>query len=351
MRSLAEVDFFTDPTLINDPYPYFEYVREQGAVVVDSQRDVVMVTGIDEAVEVYRDTDAFSNANCVGGPFPPLPVAVEGDDITDVIEQHRRHFPMWEYMITFDGARHAAYRGLMLRLLTPKRMKENEEYMWRLADRQLDGLLRAGESEFIGEYAQPFALLVIADLLGVPEEDREAFEGELHSLKPGFVKETKRQTGRHNPLAFLEETFTRYVEDRRSSPRPDVLTQLATATFADGSTPDAVDIVRIATFLFAAGQETSARLLGSALRIIAERPDLQELLPRAPRADPRLHRGGAPVREPDQGRLPHHPTHNDARRRHDPCRQGRRPSSRRGEPRSAPVRRPRDVRHRSAERA
>jgi cytochrome P450 len=278
VSGLAKVDYFTDRSLIDDPYPYFEHIRAQGPVVVDSQRGVVMVTGVDEVVSVYRDTDHFSNANAVGGPFPPLPVVFEGDDIGEVLEEHRRHFPMWQYLITFDGDRHTAYRGLMLRLFTPKRMKANEQFMWQLADQQLDAILDAGDCEFIGEYGQPFALLVIADLLGVPEEDRESFRAELHALKPGAVGNTKRETGRYDPLAFLEATFRRYVEERRRSPRRDVLSELATATFADGSTPDAYDVVRIATFLFAAGQETSARLLGSAFRIIAERPDLQEFL-------------------------------------------------------------------------
>ena len=82
----------------------------------------------------------------------------------------------------------------------------------------------------------------------------------------------------HSPLEFLYEQFTTYVEDRRRDPRDDVLTGLATASFPDGSTPDVIDVVRIAANLFAAGQETTVRLLGTALLLIAERPDLQQLL-------------------------------------------------------------------------
>ncbi|MBV8986423.1 MAG: cytochrome P450, partial [Acidimicrobiia bacterium] len=74
------------------------------------------------------------------------------------------------------------------------------------------------------------------------------------------------------------EQFTAYVEDRRANPRDDVLTGLATATFPDGSTPEVIDVVRVAANLFAAGQETTVRLLGAALQLIGERPDLQQLL-------------------------------------------------------------------------
>jgi cytochrome P450 len=82
----------------------------------------------------------------------------------------------------------------------------------------------------------------------------------------------------HNPLEFLYSWFTGYVEDRRREPRNDVLTGLATATFPDGSVPEVIDVVRVAVNLFAAGQETTVRLLGSALQLMAERPHIQEQL-------------------------------------------------------------------------
>ena len=66
-----------------------------------------------------------------------------------------------------------------MRLITPKRLKENEEFMWRLADRQIDEFVARGECEFMNDYANPFTLLVIADLLGVPEADHETFRDEL----------------------------------------------------------------------------------------------------------------------------------------------------------------------------
>src|SRR5213076_1355497 len=61
-------------------------------------------------------------------------------------------------------------------------------------------------------------------------------------------------------------------------PRADVLTQLALAQYPDGSTPDVAAVVRTATFLFAAGQETTARLLATAIRYLAEHPELQDEL-------------------------------------------------------------------------
>jgi cytochrome P450 len=150
--------------------------------------------------------------------------------------------------------------------------------MWRLADRQNDEFVENGSCEFIAEYASPFALLVIAELLGVPEEDHAEFREALGPGQRGNLGSTKGESMAHKPLEFLYEKFTAYVEDRRANPRDDVLTGLATATFPDGSTPEVIDVVRVAANLFAAGQETTVRLLGAALQFIAERPDLQQLL-------------------------------------------------------------------------
>ena len=75
----------------------------------------------------------------------------------------------------------------------------------------------------------------------------------------------------HNPLAWLYDRFSRYIEDRRREPRDDVLTALATTTFPNGELPEVIDVVRVASNVFAAGQETTVRLLGTSLQLIGER--------------------------------------------------------------------------------
>jgi cytochrome P450 len=273
-----QVDFFSDPSLLEDPYPYFEHLRGQCPVTRLPHHGVVAVSGYDEATDVYRDVEAFSSCNSVIGPFATFPVPLEGDDVSDLIERYRDHLPMHEHLVTMDPPRHTRERALLMRLLTPKRLRENEEFMWRLADRQLDEFLADGRCEFIAAYSQPFAMLVVADLLGVPESDHRRFrEGFGLGGPPGElgVDEMPEEL---NALGWLDEWFTTYVEERRREPRADVLTDLALARYPDGSTPDVTAVVRTATFLFAAGQETTARLLATALRFLAEDPDLQEEL-------------------------------------------------------------------------
>lgn len=277
MTDFATVDFLTDQSLVPDPYPYYDYLRERNPVLLVPPHNFVAVTGYDEAMAVYKNIDDFSSCVALGGPFPPLPFTPEGDDLNAAIDAHREQFPMFEHMVTMDPPEHTKARSLLSRLLTPKRLKENEDFMWRLADRQLDEFIGEGRCEFLAEYAKPFSLLVIADLLGVPEEDHQEFRVVLGAERPGSrVGALDHESVGRNPLEFLDEKFSGYLEDRRGNPRDDVLTDLATAKYPDGSTPEIIEVVRTATFLFAAGQETTAKLLSGAIKVLGERPDVQQ---------------------------------------------------------------------------
>ncbi|OBG13308.1 cytochrome [Mycolicibacterium celeriflavum] len=268
MTDFETVDFFTDEFLVSDPYPYFEHLRSKCPVAKATAFNVLAVTGYDEALAVYKDP-AFSSCVSVAGPFSGMPFGPgETDDVTELIEQHRDAVPMAEHITSQDPPVHTRTRSLLNKLITPKRLKENEDFMWRLADRQLDIFIEEGGCEFLGDYAKPFSLLVIADLLGVPQEDHDEF-------KAVFALETVGELGKeaptsHNPLQWLDEKFYAYIEDRRRSPREDVLTELAQAKHEDGSTPDIEDVMNLSTFLFAAGTETTTKLVSSAVRFIGD---------------------------------------------------------------------------------
>ena len=278
MTDYDSVDFFMDASLVEDPYPYFDHLRGRCPVLPTAHRGVVAVTGYEEASEVYLNNEDFSSCISVVGPFATFPVPLEGDDISDIIDEHRNALPMYEHMVTMDPPEHTRERALIMRLLTPKRLKENEAFMWRLADRQIDEFVGAGRCEFISAYTQPFAMLVVADVLGVPESDHERFrQGFGLGGTPGKIgAEGKGMAS--NALNWLDDWFERYIEDRRRTPQDDVLTSLALATYPDGSTPPVTSVVRTATFLFAAGQETTARLLATGLKYLCEYPELQDEL-------------------------------------------------------------------------
>jgi cytochrome P450 family 150 subfamily A5 len=298
------IDFFRARPLYQNPYPYYEYLRAHGPAWREPRHGIVMVTGFDEAMSVYNDPETFSSCNTVAGPFTPFPVPFEGDDITQIIEEYRDTLPFSDQLPSFDPPHHTAQRGLLMRLITPKRLKENEEFMWRLADQQIDEFLARGECEFVHDYASPFTLLVIADLLGVPEADHETFrrelQGEAHERHFGSAADGRVA---HKPLEFLYDRFTAYIEDRRREPRTDVMTELAHATFPDGTLPPVDDVMRISANLFAAGQETTARMMGTALRFMGERPELQQQLRDDREAIPRFVEECLRMESPLQGQF------------------------------------------------
>ena len=270
MGELENLDFFTDKSLVADPYDYYDAIR-RCPVRREPAHGVVMVSGYDEAVAVQRDTDqTLSVCNIVSGPWSGIPIEKDIADVSDLIERHRHRITFGEYFITFDPPNHTAHRSLLSRLFTPKRLKNNEDFLWRLADEQLDSFAADGNCEIVLDYNFPFTLEAITDLLGVPQTDRERFRraataSRLEGERSGFV-------------GVKEEWFVDYIEERRQEPRDDVLTELALAKYPDGTTPDAIDVARVATFMYAAGHGTTIDLLSLAMLMLAERPDLQEQL-------------------------------------------------------------------------
>ena len=278
-------DFFRTNEFVNDPYSYFDALRDQGPVVREPHHGIVMVTGFEEALTVYNDSDTYSSCMSTSGPMMGCPIPLEGrgnDDISDLIEEYRERTPFSDQLPTMDPPVHTDHRALLMRLITPLRLKQNEDAMQELADRQIDTFLSRGKCELIGDFAAPFAVNVISDLLGVPEEDRQEFRRHLISQEQerggavvGGVSESEVE---HLPLAWLYGTFSDYIADRRRNPRKDVLTGLAEARFPDESVPEPIDVARIAANLFGAGQETTVRLLSFAFQMIGEDAGLQKRL-------------------------------------------------------------------------
>lgn len=271
-------DFFADARLVDDPYPYLAALRIRCPVTREDHHNVTMVTGWQEAVDVYNDAETWSSCISVTDPFPGFPVPLEGERVSEQIEKHRDELPFSDQLPTLDPPTHTDHRALLMRLITPKRLKENEDAMWELGDHVLDDYLCDGSGEFIEGFAEPFTFLVIADLLGIPSEDRSELIASMRQHADDGLGSTGEGSLSHSPLGFLYSRFTSYIEDRRREPRADVLTGLATATFPDGSTPHVSEVARVATNVFSAGQETTVRLLSTAVKILAESSAIQRSL-------------------------------------------------------------------------
>jgi cytochrome P450 len=290
MPTLEERDYFTDYEILKDPYAYFEAIRAKGPIYRIPGRDYIVVTGFEEILEVLKNSDDFSAIIGLQGAAAPLPFEPEGPDIVAQIEAHRPQFLGGDLLVNYDDRHHTFVRSLLAPLFTPSRLKANEDFIANYSDELVRAAVSRGGCELIKEISTPFVTMVIADLLGVPADDRQLFMDAIEAAPPPGSLESgdNDYSSATHPLVLMGTYFAQYVQDRRTNPRNDVLSELANARFPDGSVPDLGEIVRLATFLFGAGQDTSAKLLGNAMRHIVEQPGLQAQLRETPALIPQL---------------------------------------------------------------
>jgi cytochrome P450 len=143
MKHFDEIDVFADLDLNTDPFPYLEYLRAKGPVTrVRGYEHVVAVTGYDEGVAVFRDDDDhFSALITHAGPLMPLSFT-PSDDLTDQIAAIRPSVPGGDNVLTADPPEHTRIKSLLMGVITPKRVKENEAAISRLGLRHLPRLCR-----------------------------------------------------------------------------------------------------------------------------------------------------------------------------------------------------------------
>lgn len=273
-----ERDYFTDHSVLLDPYGYFEEMRPRGPVTQLETHDCLLVTGFQECIEVLRNPQDFSSLNSLDSSAFPLPFKPEGSDISAQLEANRHKYVGAELMVTFDDQRHTNMRSLVGLLFTPSRLKANEEFMKTYADQMVTAAVAKGGCELVNEIATPYVTMVVADLLGVPAEDRKLFEAKIaEGQTVGSIDNPDKPTD-VSILEFMGGFFYRYFQERSLEPRQDIMTELLNAKFPDGTSPDLMTLVSLSTFMFAAGQDTSAKLLGNAMRYIVDIPGLQQQL-------------------------------------------------------------------------
>lgn len=279
-----EPNFYQDLDVINDPYNYFDSLRAKGPLVHEPHYGTVMVVGYDAAMEILRSkNDDYSSIVSVVGPIPPLPFKPEGSDISAQIEQHKDHMPWGEHLVCFDGKKHSDYRSLLMRLLTPQRIRENEEYLYGLSDRFLDTLLDKEVCNVVPEFAHAVTTYAISDIMGIPVPDRAELL-ELIGAPPSQVDGDADFKIGPDPLHRMKPRFEQYLRERRDNPGTDLMSELIQSRLPGDVQPELEKLAQLACFLFGAGQDTTSRLIAMAVRVMGENPQLQDQL----RQDPSL---------------------------------------------------------------
>lgn len=286
MTALIEKDFFTDPDILLDPYAYFEEVRKLGPIAQPPGKDYLVVTGFSEALEIFRNAADFSSSIALQSASVPLTFEPQGPDISEQLEEHRSDILGHNLVVNMDDHPHTNMRALINRLFVPSRLKANELFIQQYSEELVREAIAKGGCELISEIATPFVTLVIADLLGVPAEDRQFFMNVIkNSAVPGSLDSSENTHDRpDHPFVLMGGYFYKYIQDRIENPRDDILSELAQSSYPDGSKPQLQDLIDLSVFMFGAGQDTSAKLIGNAMRYLVDEPGLQDQL----RADPTL---------------------------------------------------------------
>jgi cytochrome P450 len=187
-------------------------------------------------------------------------------------------------------------------MFTPSRLKANEQFMKAYSADLVSKVVSAGRCELVSDIATPYVTMVVADLLGVPAEDRVLFEEQIAKGQTVGSLDNPDNPTDMATLNFIGGFMARYLQERMANPGTDLLSELATSAYPDGTTPDIVELISLSTFMFAAGQDTSAKLLCNALRYVVDIPGLQTQLREDRTLIPwmleEIHQGHSPDRPP-----------------------------------------------------
>ncbi len=263
-----------DPAFIRDPYPTYRMLRETnpvwrsplGAWVLTRYRD------IDAVVKDRRFVHDFEGK--ISDPGHRR--AVMNEPVTQNLAQS---------MLVRDPPDHTRLRGLVVRAFTARRVEEMRPRIEALVRDLIDAVEPRGRMDVIGDLSHKLPVIVICDMLGVPEEDRaqflEGFRISGRTLDPVPMTRAEVEEGNAGVLrsrAYFEGLFER----RRSDPGEDLISALmAVRDEEDGRlSPD--ELTANINLLFAAGHETTANLIGNGLLALHRNPDQWARLTRDP---------------------------------------------------------------------
>jgi cytochrome P450 len=246
-----------DPSFIANPYPAYRELRET-MPVWRSPFGRAFLTRYEDSSLLMRDRRL-------------------GKDYTDPEALIRRFGPtamrepavveLSHMMLMRDPPDHTRLRGLVNKVFTARKIEEMRPGIQAITDRLLDKVAGAGEMDAIRDLAFPLPVLVICELLGIPEEDRARFVNATASgaalLNP--VPPTREELDRANESTLATGAyFEALFEQRRKQPCDDLLTLLVQAEEA-GDRLTTEELRANVALLFAAGHETTVNLIGNGI--------------------------------------------------------------------------------------
>jgi cytochrome P450 len=177
-------------------------------------------------------------------------------------------------MLNADGARHARLRTLVSKAFSARQIEGLEPQLRTTAHRLLDRVSARGRMDYIQEFALPFSIAAIGDLLGIPSRDHHRFRAWSHILVAPS-SDSARNLRKTERLQQVMTDFVGYLEkicaERRRSPQPDLISFLLAAE-EQGDSLNTEELFSMVLLLTVVGHETSVFLLADQLLILLSRP-------------------------------------------------------------------------------
>jgi cytochrome P450 len=243
-----------------NPFPIYARARRDHPAYRHPEFPIVSIFRHVDIEAILRDPQTWSNQIRVPGVSP--------DDLPP------------PSMLGLDPPEHTRLRALVSQAFTPRIVRRLEPRMREIADDLLDRALEAGEVDYVAALAYPLPVIVIAEIIGVPPEDRDRFKHwsdvAVENLGTGlFVPPSRERIAIFNRvLTEMGDYFDALAEERRRAPREDLLTGLVQAE-VEGSRLMRDELLRLLVLLLVAGNETTTTLIGDCvLELLANRDEL-----------------------------------------------------------------------------
>lgn len=273
MVATVHDDLFA-PEVLADPHAYFGRLREEDPVHWNARYQVWLVTRYEDVVWLVRHQELFSSESLKRDQRPPYPAIDEADvPHHGAVKSVRVH-----EMIQNDPPKHTRMRGGLHRHFTPKLMERWRSMVRTVINQLLDEVQDRGRMDVMEDFAVPLPLLVIAQLLGIPEEERTS----VRELAKKRMSHTRLTPGRMRLAAEgiqeMAEYLTPLVEERRERPKDDLLSLLATGE--KNGVYSREEALANAMLLIDAGHETTINLICNGTLAFLRHPDQRALLGR-----------------------------------------------------------------------
>ncbi len=265
-----------DPAFLADPYPIFSRMRAL-ASVWKAPMSRWFLTGYEDTSLMLKDRRFgrdYDNPDALMRRFGPT--AMEEPAVVELSHM----------MLMRDPPDHTRLRGLVTKAFTARRIEALRDQIQDLTDRLLDNVMPNRRMDAIRDLAFPLPMLVICELMGIPEADRAHFVAQsgsggalLNPTPPTRAELDAANAGTQRSAAYFEALF----EQRRKEPRDDLITQLVQAEEA-GDRLSTAELRANVNLLFAAGHETTVNLIGNGILALLRHPDQWGML----RDDPGL---------------------------------------------------------------